>query len=181
MPNRVTSHAKEIIDRISQVRIVDMALVFEDGLKKFSSRYEARKLLVGAMFFTKYVKWHDLLGQLSASGRIINHVSVDRNCYADISLTADEKTAFHNSYNCAAGPYATSAGYPVDAGYTNQCICLRCTLPAATILSHPCCGDNGRMDNHPAIAQALALAYRLATFATINLIDDAAILALMFC
>jgi len=37
------------------------------------------------------------------------------------------------------------------------------------------------MDNHPAIAQALALAYRLATFATINLIDDAAILALMFC
>jgi hypothetical protein len=44
--------------------------------------------------------------------------------------------------------------------------------PAATM---------GGMDAHPAITQALLLFYRLANYATINLVDDAAILALMFC
>ena len=37
------------------------------------------------------------------------------------------------------------------------------------------------MDAHPAITQSLPLFYRLADYATINLVDDAAILALMFC
>jgi len=37
------------------------------------------------------------------------------------------------------------------------------------------------MDSHPLISQALILTYRLASYATINLVDDAAILALMFC
>jgi hypothetical protein len=37
------------------------------------------------------------------------------------------------------------------------------------------------MEVHPAIAQVLLLVYRLANYATINLVDDAAILALMFC
>ena len=37
------------------------------------------------------------------------------------------------------------------------------------------------MDTHPAIALAMVIAYRLANYATINLVDDAAILALMFC
>jgi hypothetical protein len=47
--------------------------------------------------------------------------------------------------------------------------------------SGPPCGDNEGMDAHPAITQALLLFYRLANYATINLVDDAAILALMFC
>jgi hypothetical protein len=42
-------------------------------------------------------------------------------------------------------------------------------------------GDNSRMDIHPLISQALILAYRFAAYANVNLIDDAAILALMFC
>jgi hypothetical protein len=37
------------------------------------------------------------------------------------------------------------------------------------------------MDAHPAISQALLLIHRIANYATINLVDDAAILALMFC
>jgi hypothetical protein len=36
------------------------------------------------------------------------------------------------------------------------------------------CSDNEGMDAYPAITQALLLFYRLANYATINLVDDAA-------
>jgi hypothetical protein len=48
-------------------------------------------------------------------------------------------------------------------------------------MSKPSVGDNCTMDDHPVITQAMLLAYRIANYATINLVDDAAILALMFC
>lgn len=43
------------------------------------------------------------------------------------------------------------------------------------------CCDNRGMTTQDVIDQAVALAYRLAGYALLNLADDAAILALIFC
>lgn len=46
---------------------------------------------------------------------------------------------------------------------------------------HVRCCDNRGMTNQDVIDHAVALAYRLAGYALLNLADDAAILALVFC
>lgn len=67
------------------------------------------------------------------------------------------------------------AGWPVLAAQ------LSCALGGGTGRLHiPCC-DNRGMTTQDVIDQAVALTYRLSGYVLLNLADEAAILALVFC